>query len=187
MKITEIKNGIEIQKAFIEKFTLTYEQFKIKYKDDPMIEKYLKKESDYDRYFLWDKRNCGFSETVFGAALEFLRKMPDDVLIMPDPSRFNSSYLIIDGTKRKNCVAYADASELADLIESEWRETWKARSQDIPDFNSVLPDDLYVFDEKMEHVLIFTHEYDFWELESTEEFLNCVEARWCFSYGFTNE
>ena len=33
MKITEIKNGIEIQKAFITKFTLTYEQFKIKYKD----------------------------------------------------------------------------------------------------------------------------------------------------------
>ena len=187
MKIIETENGTEIQKAFIEKFTLTYEQFKIKYKDDPMIEKYLKKESDYDRYFLWDKRNCGFSETVFGAALEFLRKMPGDVLIMPDPGKSNGSYLTINGKERKNCVASVNASELADLIEYEWRQLWKAWSQDIPDFNSVLPDDLYVFDEKMEHVLIFTHEYDFWELESTEEFLNCVEARWCFSYGFTNE
>jgi hypothetical protein len=186
MIITEIKNGIEIQKAFIKKFTLTYDQFKAKYKDRPMVINHLKTESDYDRYHLWDKLNCSFAQPVFGKALEFLRKMPGDVLIMPDPSKSNGSYLTINGTERKNCVAYADASELADLIEYEWLERWKAWSQDIPDFNSVLPEDLYVFDANMEHVLIFTHEYDFWKLESTEEFLNCVETRWCFSYGFPN-
>ena len=49
--------------------------------------------------------------------------------------------------------------------------------------HTVLPADLYVFDESMEHMLVFTHETDYWELED-EQPMKCAESRFCMMCGF---
>jgi hypothetical protein len=49
--------------------------------------------------------------------------------------------------------------------------------------HTVLPADLYVFDESMERLLVFTHETDFWELED-EQPMKCAASRFCMMYGF---
>jgi len=49
--------------------------------------------------------------------------------------------------------------------------------------NTVLPEDIYVFDKSMEHLLVFTHETDYWELED-EQPMKCAASRFCMMYGF---
>lgn len=183
MNIRLLENGDLIQRAFIEKFTLTYNQFILKHQAKTKVETYIKEDSDMDAVLIWDKLNTDFAQISFHEALKSLQDIDGEVLLMPDPSKTSGDYLAIDGIKRKDCVAAANAKALAELIEYEWYENWKAFSQERWLDNTILPDDLYVFDENMERVVIFTHEYDFWELETTDEYMKCADSRFCLAYG----
>ena len=177
----------EIQQAFIDKFTLTYDQFRLKHQGEPIVEEYLKNESDYAGVLIWDKLKTGFAQIDFAKALEFLRSIDGQILLIADPNQGDTYYLTINGTKRKDCVASADAKELAKQIEYEWYETWKANARNMWLDDTILPEDLYVFDKAMERVIIFTHEYDFWELETTDEYMKCADSRFCLAYGFSDK
>ena len=177
----------EIQQAFIDKFTLTYDQFRLKHQGEPIVEEYLKNESVYANLLIWDKLNTEFDRIDFKKALSMLKSIEGPVYLMPDPGERGSYYLTVDGTKRKDSVASADANELAEQIEYEWYQSWKAAAMNTRLNDDVLPEDLYVFDKEMEHVIIFTHEYDFWELEATEEYMKCADSRFCLVYGFSGK
>ena len=76
-----------------------------------------------------------------------------------------------------------NAKELADLIEYEWYEPVRLDALGMYLAHPVLPADLYVFDASMEHLLVFTHETDYWELED-EQPMKCAESRFCMMCGF---
>ena len=62
--------------------------------------------------------------------------------------------LLYNNKKITNFVARVNANELANLIEKEWINWYNSDEQN----PSVLPEDLYVFDESMMWLIIFTHE-----------------------------
>ena len=180
--ITVVENAKEIRQAFIEKFTMTWDEFKVSHKEwiDALAAKNYT--ATYEERYLWelmDHRAISFSKS-----LEFLRSMQGDVYVMsenechPDNNEFE-----IDGVEYKNCVAKMNAKELADLIEYEWYEPYRLDALGMYLAHTVLPADLYVFDESMEHLLVFTHETDYWELED-ERPMKCAASRFCMMCGF---
>ena len=187
MNLRIVDNGPLIQQKFIDKFTLTYDRFRLKHQGHPILENQVKEESDYVGVLIWDKLKTGFAQIDFAKALELLRSIDGHILLMPDPNQGDTYYLTINGTKRKDCVASTDAKELAKQIEYEWYETWKVNARNMWLDDTILPEDLYVFDKAMERVIIFTHEYDFWELETTDEYMKCADSRFCLAYGFSDK
>ena len=180
--ITVVENAKEIRQAFIEKFTMTWDEFKVSHKEwiDALAAKNYT--ATYEERYLWelmDHRAISFSKS-----LEFLRSMQGDVYVMsenechPDNNEFE-----IDGVEYKKCVAKMNAKELADLIEYEWYEPYRLDALGMYLAHTVLPADLYVFDESMEHLLVFTHETDYWELEDTQP-MKCAASRFCMMCGF---
>ena len=150
MKIVLAENSAEIRRIFIEYFTMTWSEFQNR--NQEWIESAAKQNYivRYEKLYLWElMEHPPFS---FYQALELLRSMEGDVLLMSEnASKPHCRGIIIDGKERKGAVAKANAAELADLIESEWNEVGR---------RCILPKDLYVFDELLERLLVFTHEYD---------------------------
>ena len=123
----------------------------------------------------------------FARAIDLLRSMGGDVYFMSE----NESYpeyasITVDGVEHKGCVAKSNAAALADLIEFEWYEEWRLAARNMYLANTVLPEDLYVFDGAMEHMLVFTHENDHWDLE-IEQPMVAAASRYCMAYGFESE
>ena len=182
MNITLIENANEIRRAFTEKFTMTWDEFKVSHKEwfDALAAKNYT--VTYEELCLWDlmdHRAISFAKT-----LEFLRSMQGDVYVMSErESHPGHNEFEIDGVEYKNCVAKLNAKELADLIEYEWYEPVRLDALGMYLTHTVLPADLYVFDEAMERLLVFTHETDYWELED-EQPMKCAESRFCMMYGF---
>lgn len=183
INIEILENGNEIRKKFIEKFTATWEEFQVLHKD--WIDDCAQRNEvfEYDELYLWDKMQ---HQTIyFGKALEYLRSIKGNVLFMSENE--NKPYcqgIKLHGTEYKGVVAKANASELADLIEFEWYHGFKLQAKNMYQANAMLPDDIYVFDEAMEHLIVFTHENDYWELEDDEPMI-AAESRFCMMYGFT--
>ncbi len=179
IRISEAENGDGIRKAFADKFEMTPEQFRKRYPDWNAF--------DPERYcflYHWDKLDERFREVSFQQALEFLESMPGEVLLMDEDAEMRGSYgILADGAKKKGCVARANAKELADRIAFEWYESRRLSMQDSWLDDETLPDDLYVFDEAMEHVLVFTHENDDWEHEVVEP-MRVAQTRYCLQFGF---
>ena len=181
MKITLMENAKEIRKAFAEKFTIPWEAFLISHKEwaDAVVKKHS---VTYDQCLLWtfmEHRAISFEQS-----LAFLRSLPRDVYFMSEnETYFGCNGIAINGIEHKGGVAKMNAGELADLIAYEWYETYRLCALDQYLEHTILPADLYVFDESMEHLLVFTHETDYWELED-EEPMKCAESRFCMMCGF---
>ncbi len=182
MNISIMKNGTKIRQEFIEKFTTTWEEFQIRNKewiDNAAAHNYT---ITYESRYLWeliDHRAISFAKS-----LEFLRSIQGDVYVMSE-SESHPSYktFIIDGVAYEEIVAKANAKELADLIEYEWYEPYRLEALGMYFANPVLPQDIYVFDESMDRLLVFTHENDYWELER-EQPMKAAASRFCMMYGF---
>lgn len=167
---------------------MPWETFREKYKDNPFLKEHMHYPEEYRIMYLWDRidaKDAGFQPVTFEKALKLLGSMRGDVLFMSENEDHPSCYgITVSGVEQKGCVAMADARELADLIEYEWNEGWRLSAQDMHLAKTVLPEDLYVFDESMDHVLVFTHEYEDWELETTEP-MRCAVSRFCLMHGFS--
>lgn len=178
-----ITNGSEVRRLFIEKFTLKWEKFQVINKE--WIE-YCAKRNDilkYDELYLWERMR--YQSISFTDALNLLRKINGEVLFMSEnKEKPNCKGITFNATEYKGAVAKMDAHALADLIEYEWNTGWELSAQCMFLEETVLPEDLYVFDEKMEHLLVFTHETDHWELEWDDP-MGCAASRFCMSYGFS--
>lgn len=182
MSISLIENAKEIREAFTEKFTMTWEEFQIARKawiDGIAAKNYT---VTYEELYLWDLMD--HRAISFAKSLEFLRSMQGDVYVMSErESHPGHNEFEIDGVEYKNCVAKMNAKELADLIEYEWYEPVRLYALGMYLTHTVLPADLYVFDASMEHLLVFTHETDYWELED-EQPMKCAASRFCMMCGF---
>lgn len=180
--IALVDNANEIRQAFIEKFTMTWDEFQITHKE--WIEALAAKNYTvtYEELHLWslmDHRAISFEK-----ALEFLRTMQGDVYVMSESeSHPGCQTFEIDGVEHKNCVLKTNAKELAGLIEYEWYEPYRLYALGMYLTHTILPADIYVFDVSMQHLLVFTHETDYWELED-EQPMKCAASRFCMMRGF---
>jgi hypothetical protein len=179
MKIEITANENEIREAFAQKFLLTWEEFQIEYRDflDRIREK--NHEFHFENALMWDKMPKTYQTPTFSEALNLLKRLQGEVYFIAEPGET----LRINKKTYPNFVAKANATALADLIEADWYESWKAENYL---YLEILPPDLYVFDAEMKHMLVFTHENDLWESELTEP-MKSAAARVCLSYGFTQE
>ncbi|MBR5343081.1 MAG: hypothetical protein IK149_04220 [Oscillospiraceae bacterium] len=188
MEILSSDRGVTIRNDFSKKYTMSCDTFFEKYRDTPFITEYLKSPENYHLTHLIDRIDLDdmlFHRVSFSDALKTLRNMKNQVLFMSESEDHSDSCrLRVNGRTEKGFVAKAGANELADLVEYEWYESWRLSAMDMYLKDAVLPEDLYVFDESMEHVIVFTHENDFWELELTEP-MKCAESRYCFVHGFS--
>lgn len=182
MNISITENGAELRQAFIAKFTMTWEEFQVSHKD--WIEALAAKNYTvtYEERLLWelmDHRAISFADS-----LAFLRSLPGDVYVMSENESNPGNHVFdIDGASYRGIVAQMNAQELADLIEYEWYEPYRLYAEGRYLACVVLPADLYVFDASMEHLLVFTHETDYWELED-EQPMKCAASRFCMMCGF---
>ncbi len=182
VNISIVENGTELRQAFMDKFTMTWEEFQISYKD--WIEALAAKNYTvaYEELYLWDLME--HRAISFANALEFLRSLLGDVYVTSErESHPGHNEFEIGGVEYKEIVARMNARELADLIEYEWYEPYRLYAVGRYLAHPVLPADLYVFDESMEHLLVFTHETDYWELED-EQPMKCAASRFCMMCGF---
>ena len=180
--IALVDNANEIRQAFIEKYTMTWDEFKVSHKE--WIEALAAKNHTvtYEERYLWELMD--HRAISFAKSLEFLRSMQGDVYVMSESECHpGNNEFEIDGVEYKNCVAKMNAKELADLIEYEWYEQYRLEVLEMYLTHTVLPADLYVFDASMEHLLVFTHETDYWELEDTQP-MKCAASRFCMMCGF---
>lgn len=182
LNIQVMENGKEIRRSFIAKFTMSWDQFKESHKNwiekceaanDPVI---------YAERYLWELMD--YRAISFAQSLEFLRTLQGNVYFMSENESKDYCHGIeVNGVEYKGGVGEMNAGELADLIEYEWYESYRLFSEDMYLTNTVLPEDIYVFDKSMEHLLVFTHETDYWELED-EQPMKCAASRFCMMYGF---
>ena len=171
-----------LRQAFIRKFTMPWEEFQVTHKDwiDGLAAK--NHTVTYGELYLWDLMD--HRAVSFSVALDFLRSMSGEVYVTSErESNGGHHEFEIDGMEYREVVVRANAAELADLIEYEWYEPYRLDALGMYLTHTVLPADLYVFDESMERLLVFTHETDFWELED-EQPMKCAASRFCMMYGF---
>ncbi len=159
---------------------MSWDEFKSKHKE--MIENAASGNYTitYENRYLWELTE--YPEIPFDKALNVLRAFKGDIFFMSE--NWNDYYgFRIDGTEYRGVVVKANARELADIIEFEWYEGWRLSAINMHLDDAILPEDLYVFDESMENLLIFTHENDFWELE-LEQPMVAAASRYCKICGF---
>ncbi len=111
---------------------------------------------NYNEVIYWSKIKS-YKEIAFADVLSFLSKIGNPVYFMSDLELegYVGMHLLQDNKASIGFVAETDnPKEFADFIYYEWR-----RFNDMNDFyfDSVLPQDLYVFDESFSWMLVFTH------------------------------
>lgn len=176
------ENGDALRRALTEKYSMTWEEFQISHKD--LLDVWASKNHPvaFEELHLWERMD--HRAISFDTALAYLRSLSGDVYVMSEDTRFpDCAGIIIDGVERKGEVARVNAQALADRIEFEWYEDYRLLLRDMYLATTILPADLYVFDETMEHLLVFTHETDYWELED-EDPMRCAASRLCLMAGF---
>ena len=182
LNVTLLENHEEIRKNFNAKFVYTQAEFELHHKD--WIERNAAQGHplSYDRLLLWDKMPP-YQAISFDRALEFLKSMNGDVYAMSEPTREYGRSFTIEGECRFGEVIQVNPMDLAERIEYEWYEERRLGVLDQYLEDAMLPVDLYVFDPTMEHLLVFTHENDFWDLESTQPMV-AAKSRFCMCEGF---
>lgn len=182
MKIQLLENATEIRNSFINTFVLSWDEFQVKQKDwiaEIAKNKYMIDINWYNQAYLWDKLNFDFSVATFSDALSALKTHVGKVLIMSeDGTLCCPSELFYNNEKVKNFVAQVDVKELAKLIEDEWYDSYKLAAQNMYNPDAVLPEDLYVFDESMTWLVVFTHETTDWEFDENNP-MKQAETRYC--------
>lgn len=185
MEIQLLQNSSEIRNDFINKFVMTWDEFQVKLKD--WIAEMAKNKNTidinwYNQSYMWDKLNLNFSVATFSEALSELKTHIGKVLIMSEYETVCCpSKLCYDKEKIKNFVAQVDVKELAKLIEDEWYDSYKLAAQNMYNPEAVLPEDLYIFDESMNWLVVFTHETTDWEFDENNP-MKQAETRYCIIY-----
>ena len=90
---------------------------------------------------------------------------------------------MLDGVEYKGAVARGNSKEIADRIEYEWFEDRRLSLEDAYLSDAVFPEDLYVVSPDFSHLIVFTHENDFWQAE-LEEPVKAGISRFCMTFGF---
>ena len=171
-----------MRRDFMEAFVLTAEELFCLYPD---LEERLRRagidpEEWYETAYLWDKMAPDMPEVSFAEALSRLRAREGRVLIMSESaSTHKHCALIHHGRPLTDFVAVVDPRELADRIEYEWMEAARLLEEGRFLTDSILPDDLYVFDTTLDWVIVFTHELDSDPNGSREG----AESRLCLAFG----
>jgi hypothetical protein len=125
----------------------------------------------FDEAYLWEKMSPDLPAVDFDTALSLLRSQGGTVLFMSESeSSHKPCGMIRYGREVCDFVAMADAGELADRIECEWRECPRL-TREAP-HELTLPEDLYVYDTTLDWVIVFTHET-----------VNAPETRVCRVFG----
>ena len=177
MKIELLKNPEMIRKRFIDRFLEDRDRFQITHQE--FIGQLKEFDQWFDQSYMWDRLPHDVPVVTISQALELLKSRKGDVLFMSECEGFHATcHLPINGENVEGFVAKADPKELADRIAYEWYEGWKLLQENryLPE---TLPEDLYVFDETYDWMIVFTHETD-WDSDDTEEGL---ETRFCRAYG----
>ena len=130
---------------------------------------------DFDEWYadayLWDKLSPDLPAVDFDTALSLLRGRVGTVLFMSEAeSSGKPCALLHRGREVCDFVAMADAGELADRIEYEWKEFPRLMKEAPAELT--LPEDLYVFDTALDWVIVFTHET-----------VTAPETRFCRVFG----
>lgn len=177
MTIKLLDNNIDIRKAFINRFVMSWEEFRIKHKN--WIAKMAKTNHPinlewYEQSYMWDRMNPKFPRVSMEAALVFLREHQGPVLFMSEIGE--DTYY--QGEELVNFVAEADAHALATQIEKEWYDSYKLAEHNMYDSDGFLPEDLYVFDLSMKWCVVFTHEIADWE-SKIDNPMKAAESRFC--------
>lgn len=175
IKIEILENSDEIKKEFSERFLLTWKEFKSENNElvKLMTGKNYTLSSELIHFY---ERMAISKECTFESALKRLKNKEGYVLFISEDEKFpECEGIFIDGVIHKGKVFKAKASSLADLIEYEWNEFMKNE-----DFIRSLPLDLYVFDEAMKKVIVFTGDTAFYDEETDEGEIE-VETRLCLS------
>ena len=147
-----------MRRDFMDAFVLSKEDFELLH---PACREALETMGgDFDEWFeeayLWEKMSPDLPVVDFDTALSLLRSRGGTVLFMSESeSSHKPCGMIRYGREVCDFVAMADAGELADRIEYEWRE-YPRLSREAP-HELTLPEDLYVYDTTLDWVIIFTH------------------------------
>ena len=185
MKIQLLENALEIRNEFINNFVLSWDDFQVKQKDwiaEMAKNNYAIDINWYKQAYLWDKLNFDFPVASFSDALSALKAHAGKVLIMSEGETLCCpSELFYNNQKIKNFVAKVEVQELAALIEEEWFDFYKLAAQNMHKPNPILPEDLYVFDESMTWLVVFTHETTDWDFDENNP-MKQAETRYCIIY-----
>ena len=125
----------------------------------------------YAEAYLWEKLSPDLPVVNFDTALSRLREREGTVLFMSESEITGKPCALLHkGRAVCDFVAMADARELADRVEYEWKE-FPRLAREAP-HELTLPEDLYVFDTALEWVIVFTHET-----------VTTPETRFCRAFG----
>lgn len=125
----------------------------------------------YAEAYLWEKLSPDLPVVDFDTALSRLREREGTVLFMSESEITGKPCALLHkGRAVCDFVAMADARELADRVEYEWKE-FPRLVREAP-HELTLPEDLYVFDTALEWVIVFTH-----------EIVTTPETRFCRAFG----
>lgn len=158
MKIELFVLPAVMRRDFMDAFVLSKEDFELLH---PACREELETVGgDFDEWFeeayLWEKMSPDLPVVDFDTALSLLRSRGGTVLFMSESeSSHKPCGMIRYGREVCDFVAMADAGELADSIEHEWRE-YPRLTREAP-HELTLPEDLYVYDTTLDWVIIFTH------------------------------
>lgn len=178
MKIELLENADIIRRAFIDKFLEDRDSFKAAHND--FVEQLKDFDQWFDQAYMWDRLPLDAPVVTFAKALELLKSCHGNVLFMSECKGFHATcHLPIQGEKIEGFVAMADSNQLADRISYEWYESAKLFLENRY-IEETLPEDLYVFDETYEWMIVFTHETDW----NADDLTDGLDTRFCRAYGF---
>ena len=148
-----------MRRDFMDAFVLSKEDYEMFH---PMRREELETAGgDFDEWYeeacLWEKMSPDLPAVDFDTALTLLRNRTGTVLFMSESeSSHKPCGLIRYGREVCDFVAMADAGELADRIELEWKGSPRLTGE--APHELTLPEDLYVYDTTLDWVIVFTHE-----------------------------
>ena len=147
-----------MRRDFMDAFVLSKEDFELLH--PACREEFETMGGDFDEWFdeayLWEKMSPDLPAVDFDTALSLLRSQGGTVLFMSESeSSHKPCGMIRYGREVCDFVAMADAGELADRIELEWKGSPRLTGE--APHELTLPEDLYVYDTTLDWVIIFTH------------------------------
>ena len=179
-------NASAIRAAFEEKFLLSWERFQTERKEWLEFVSSRGWNFCYETALLWDRMPT-YTTVSFEKALAFLRQVKTPVLLMSEgPAYPSHCNIYLEGKPCKAVVVEAEPVALADRIAYEWYANFLLNVKNMYLGTAVLPWDIYVFDEAMEHLLVFTHEHDDWDPELDDP-VGAANTRFCLAWGFPEE
>ena len=182
LQFLDATKAAQVRNAFMEKFVMTKNEFQTIHKswlDDLQKRGRVFK---YEEALMWDRMPT-YQDISFEKAIKFLITYNKDVLFMSENENCPTEHsLMWKGKEYNTFVAKTNSKDLASLIHYEWYKVWELISKDMYSNNYILPYDIYVFNEDMQFMIVFTHENDNWEAEIDEP-MKAADARVCIAYG----